>query len=229
MRRWACALPLLVVAACSGLDEGERGVVALELETPEFLEIEVGEQVELVARALDADGELVDVGISWRSSSDAVTVDGAGIVTGAQPGDADVQAAVGSLASEPLDFTVQASADTLIVVGDSVLVIPIGADPPVTAGMTVRLESLTLPGPAESRPVIFEITSPPAGTAPVVQLLGGAQGDTVLTATDGTATVTLEAVPGQVPPDTAIVEVRAERLRGAAVPGSGQHFYVLFQ
>lgn len=229
MRRWARALPLLVVAACSGLDEGEGGVVALELETPEFLEIEVGEQVELVARALDADGELVDVGISWRSSSDAVTVDGAGIVTGAQPGDADVQAAVGSLASEPLDFTVQASADTLIVVGDSVLVIPIGADPPVTAGMTVRLESLTLPGPAESRPVIFEITSPPAGTAPVVQLLGGAQGDTVLTATDGTATVTLEAVPGQVPPDTAIVEVRAERLRGAAVPGSGQHFYVLFQ
>ena len=239
MRRWARALPLLVVAACSGLDEGEGGVVALELETPEFLEIEVGEQVELVARALDADGELVDVGISWRSSSDAVTVDGAGIVTGAQPGlAAEIAVRRGdhahvdrdrSRASEPLDFTVQASADTLIVVGDSVLVIPIGADPPVTAGMTVRLESLTLPGPAESRPVIFEITSPPAGTAPVVQLLGGAQGDTVLTATDGTATVTLEAVPGQVPPDTAIVEVRAERLRGAAVPGSGQHFYVLFQ
>jgi hypothetical protein len=36
-------------------------------------------------------------------------------------------------------------------------------------------------------------------------------------------------VPGQIPPDTAIVEVRAERTSGAAVPGSGQRFIILFQ
>jgi hypothetical protein len=36
-------------------------------------------------------------------------------------------------------------------------------------------------------------------------------------------------VAGQIPPDTAIVAVRAERIRGSAVPGSGQRFIVLFQ
>jgi hypothetical protein len=62
-----------------------------------------------------------------------------------------------------------------------------------------------------------------------VQLVGGVQSDTVTTSTDGTAPIALSAVAGQVPPDTAIVEVRANRTRGSVVPGSGQRFIVLFQ
>ena len=228
MRRWAGLLPLLALAACSGLDEGEGGVVALELETPEFTTIEIGEQVQMVARALDANGDVVDVGISWQASSEAVTVDAAGIVTGAAPGEADVQASVGSLTSEPLPFTVQAAADTIIIVGDSVLTIP-PTEPPGTATLSVRLESRTPPGPVESRGVIFAITQPVAGAVAVVQLAGGVQSDTLTTSTAGVATVTVGAVIGQVPPDTAIVEVRAERLRGEPVPGSGQRFILLFQ
>ncbi len=228
MRRWARLLPLLALAACSGLDEGEGGVVALELETPEFTTIEIGEQVQMVARALDAEGDVVDVGISWQASSEAVTVDAAGIVTGAAPGEADVQASVGSLTSEPLPFTVQTTADTIIIVGDSVFTIP-PTEPPGTATLSVRLESRTPPGPVESRAVIFAITRPVAGGTPVVQLAGGVQSDTLTTSTAGVATVTVGAVIGQVPPDTAIVEVRAERLRGDPVPGSGQRFILLFQ
>jgi hypothetical protein len=226
VRRWAGLLSLAVVA-CSGLDEGEGGVVALEVEAPQGEAIEVGEQVQLVARALDADGEVVDAAISWRSSGEAVTVDATGIVTGAAPGEADVQAAVGSLASAPIGFSVQAPADTIVIVGDSV--IPVIADPPGTAAMSVRVDSRTPAGPLEGHPVIFAITKPLAGAAPVVQLLGGVQSDTVTTSAEGTAGVTLGVVAGQVPPDTAIVEVRAERLRGDAVPGSGQRFIVLFQ
>jgi hypothetical protein len=62
-----------------------------------------------------------------------------------------------------------------------------------------------------------------------VQLAGGVQSDTVTTSTDGTAPIALSAVAGQIPPDTAIVEVRANRTGGSVVPGSGQRFLVLFQ
>lgn len=223
MRRWARLLPLLLAAACSGLEEGEGGVVAIELEAPEFQTIEVGEQVQLVARALDVDGQVVDAAIEWQASSTAVSVDGAGVVTGVQPGEADVQAAVGSLPSEALTFTVQARADTIIIAGDSVLTLPL-ADPTVTALLRVRLESFDPAQPVEGHPVIFEITS----SAPGAQLAGGVQIDTLTTAADGTAGAVVSAASGQTPPDTAIVEVRAEGLRGA-VPGSGQRFIVLFQ
>jgi Bacterial Ig-like domain (group 2) len=230
VRRWARLLPVLAAAACSSLDEGEGGVVALEVEIPETLTIEVGEQVQMVARALNADGEVVDAEIAWQATTTAVTVDATGLVTAALPGTADVQATVGSLASDGVRFTVSARADTIVIVGDSVFRVPAAADPPLPVTLTVRLDSRTPSvAPVPGAPVIFEITSPPAGAAPVVQLVGGVQGDTITTASDGTASVDLEAVSGQVPPDTAIVQVRAERLRGDPVPGSGQRFILLFE
>lgn len=230
MRRWLPLLSLLAAMGCSGLDEGEGGVVGLEIELPEFTTLEVGEQSQVTARALDADGEIVDAAIAWRSSTDDATVDAAGIVTGVAPGQADVQASVGSLTSERVSFTILAPADTIVIVGDSVVVIPIGADPPATATLTARLDSRTPPGPLAERDVIFEITRPVAGGTPIVQIgSAGAQGDTVTTSAEGTATVVVSGVAGQVPPDTAIVEVRASRTRGAPVPGSGQRFIVLFQ
>jgi hypothetical protein len=229
VRRWVRLLPLLAAAACSGLDEGEGGVVALEIQFPEAPTLEVGEQIQLAARALDVDGETVDAEILWRASDAALSVDETGLVTGVEQGSSDVQAVVGSLTSEGITFTVLAPADTLIIVGDSVFVIPIAAEPPATANPMVRLESRTPVGPVGSRPVIYEITQPVAGATPVVQLAGGVQSDTILTEADGTAAIVLGLVAGQTPPDTAIVEVRANRTRGSAVPGSGQRFIVLFQ
>jgi Bacterial Ig-like domain (group 2) len=229
VRRWVRLLPLLIAAACSGLDEGEGGVVALEVQFPENPTLEVGEQAQLSARALDVDGETVDAAILWRASNDVLSVDETGLVTGVEPGSGEVQAVVGALTSERIGFTVLAPADTLIIVGDSVFVIPIAADPPDTANLVVRLESRSPVGPVASRPVIYEITQPVAGATTVVQLAGGVQSDTVLTVADGTAAIALSLVTGQTPPDTAIVEVRANRTRGSAVPGSGQRFIVLFQ
>jgi hypothetical protein len=229
VKRWTRLLSLLLAAACSGLDEGEGGVVAIEVETPELTTLEVGEQVQVVARALDVNGAVLDVPVEWQASGDAVTVDGSGLVTAVQPGEADVQAISGSLPSAPVSFDVLARADTIIISGDSVLTIPIGADPPVTARLTARLETFTPPGPVSGTAVIFQITSPVAGATPVVQFAGAVQSDTITTASDGTAFVDIGAVSGQVPPDTAIVQVRAEHLRGSAVPGSGQRFIVLFQ
>ncbi|HWN41538.1 MAG TPA: Ig-like domain-containing protein, partial [Thermoanaerobaculia bacterium] len=95
MKRWGHLLPLLAAAACSGLDEGEGGVVGLEVQTPADPRLEVGEQIQLSARALDVDGQTVDAAILWRASDDALSVDATGLVTGLQEGAADVQAAVG--------------------------------------------------------------------------------------------------------------------------------------
>jgi Big-like domain-containing protein len=229
VRRWTWLVPLLAAAACSNLQEGQGGVVALEIQFPELRTLEIGEQLQLSAQALNADGNPVDAEIAWRASNAALTVDGTGLVTGVAVGSSEVQAVVGSLASERVGFTIVLRADTLIIVGDSVLVVPVDADPPVTAALPVRLESLSPAGPLGSRPVIYQIVQPVAGTAAVVQLTGGVQSDTLTTAIDGVATTGLVRVTGQVPPDTAIVQVRANRTRGAPVPGSGQRFIVLFQ
>jgi hypothetical protein len=229
VRRRAPWLALLALIACSGLDEGEGGVVAIEVETPTVSTLEVGDQVQVVARALDADGQVVDAAIDWQSTAPAVTVDDTGLVTGVQPGTAQVQASVGTLGSERLDFTVVARPDTIIIVGDSVITLPAAAEPPADTAVTVRVESINPSAPVASQPVIFEITSPVPGATPVVQLAGGVQIDTATTASDGTAGVTVGAVSGQVPPDTAILQVRAERSDGSPVPGSGQRFILLFQ
>ena len=227
MRRWRRLLPLLAVAACSSLEEGQGGVVALEIQTPTLAILEVGEQVQLSARALDADGETVEATIEWLTSSAALSVDAAGLATGVSPGVVRVQAAVGSLTSAQINFTVRAPADTIVIVGDSVFVVPVAA--PVPANPAVRIDSRSPPGPVEAQDVIFDITQPVAGAIPVVQLANGDQSDTVRTTAEGLATVALSLATGQVPPDTAIVEVRANRLRGAVVPGSGQRFIILFQ
>ena len=229
MKRPILLLVLCAAAACSGLDEGEGGVVALEVEIPDALDLEVAEQLQLAARALDVEGNEIDADISWRTSSTAVSVDGTGLVTALAPGNATVQAVVGSLTSAAVPLVVGLRADTLIISGDSVFVLPIESDPPAIATLTARLESFDPAGPVDDRPVIFEITQPVAGETPVVQLSGGQQAVTVTTGADGVATVTVSAAAGAVPPDTAIVQIRANRTRGAPVPGSGQRFIVLFQ
>ena len=227
MRRWRRLVPLAVLLGCSSLDEGEAGVVALEIRAPFPAVVEVGETVQFSARPLDADGDSVAVPVVWRSPDNTVTVGAAtGLVTGVAPGTGRVQATVGSLASELVVMSVLAPADTLILVGDSVITAP--AEPGTTPALQVLLQSFHPPGALGSRPVIYEITRP-AGDPAVVTLPGNLQIDTLTTAADGTAGVMVSRVAGAAVPDTVVVEIRASRTRGAAVPGSGQRFIVLFQ
>jgi hypothetical protein len=64
-----------------------------------------------------------------------------------------------------------------------------------------------------------------------VQLSNVALVDTVTTDVNGTPStpVTVGRVAGTTSPDSAVVEVRAVRRRGAQVPGSGQRFVVRFK
>jgi hypothetical protein len=227
--RWRHALVLAPLLGCSNLDEGEAGVVALEVSAPSSSVLEVGESLQLTARALDRDGNTVTTTIAWRAVDTTASVDPAsGVVTALFPGTARFQATVGSLASGLITLTVLAPADTLIIAGDSVLtVLPTES---ASAAMLVRLESFHPAGPLADRPVIYTITSPVlTGLPHTVELPGAVLVDTVSTGSDGVGAMTLNRVTGVTQPDSAIVQVSASRTHGAVVPGSGQRFIVHFQ
>jgi hypothetical protein len=146
-----------------------------------------------------------------------------GVITGVSPGTGRVQAFAGLLASSLVQFTVIPRADTLIVT-DSVLTVAPGVA--ASLPLVAQLQSFSPPGPLADRPVAYALTDPLDLS---VVLPGGVLTDTVNTGTDGAvSSVTLNRV-NLAQPDTAIVEVRAFRTRGAVVPGSGQRFIVIFQ
>ena len=225
MRGWA--LLTLMVLGCSNLTEGPGGVVELEISTPAAREVEVGETLQLTARALDRDGNPLDVPITWLSSDPALTVDNTGLVTGVAPGEAQIQASVGSLSSGQILLTAIVRADTLLIVSDSVIIVPVGA--PASAPLAVQLLSFSSADPLPNRPVVYTVTSPPDVGQHSVELPGGVLIDTISTGTAGDAgAVTLNRT-AIASPDTAIVQVRSYHASGADVPGSGQRFIVLFQ
>ena len=228
MKRWAVLITSAFTLCCSNLTEGAGGVVELEIAVPAVSSVEVGEGLQLTARALDRDGNPVTAPISWRTSDTTITVDDTGRVTGIAPGPGQVQAFAGSLASARVPLTVITRADTLVIVGDSVVTVAPGAT--ASAPLVVQLLSFSEAAPLTSRPLVYAVTSPPDVGAHTVELPGGVLIDTVSTGTTGTdQSVTLNRVTGVTAPDTAIVQVRSYHASGADVPGSGQRFIVLFQ
>jgi hypothetical protein len=223
-------LGLLFAAAllgCSGLDEGEAGVVGIEVRLSGPDTVEVGESIQLSARPLDKNGDSVATTVTWLSADPAASIDAStGILTGVSVGTARVQASVGSLASDLITFTVVNPADTLILTSDSI--VTLASDAASSPPLTARLDNFVA-GPLPGRGVIYALTSPdPAAGTPTVLLQGNVVADTVATGADGNAALALVVVTGSTPPDSAIVTVRAERTRGAVVPGSGQRFIIRF-
>jgi hypothetical protein len=225
-------LGLLLLGAaigCSGLTEGEAGVVGIQVRVPGPDTVEVGESVQLSARPLDKNGDSAATPVTWISADPAATIDAStGVLTGVTPGSARIQASVGALGSALITFAVVPAPDLLVLPGDSIFTV--ARDAATLPDLVTRLDSSNPPGPLPGRGVIYAITSPDPAAAPPAVLLGGnAVSDTIITGTDGTAIARLAVVPGATAPDSVIVEVRAEHVRGAAVPGSGQRFIVRFQ
>jgi hypothetical protein len=228
VRRWPLLLSSILTAGCSNLTEGAGGVVGLQIIQPTDNRLEVGESFQLTATALDKDGNPVDVPLDWRTPDTTLTVDGSGVITGVSPGPGRVQAVEGSLTSPSVTFTVIVRADTMVLVGDSVVTVAAG----VTAStpLVVQVRNFVPGDPVPGRDVIYAVTSPPDVGPHTVELPGAVLVDTLATGTDGTvSTVTLNRVNGTTQPDTAIVTVVATRPHGDPVPGSGQRFLVLFQ
>ncbi|HEU5303957.1 MAG TPA: hypothetical protein VFU40_04875 [Gemmatimonadales bacterium] len=229
MTRWAVLLVATWVLGCSDITEGAGGVVELEITSPAINTIEVGEALQLSARALDKDGNPVSVAITWRAADPTLTVEeSTGITTGVSPGQGRVQAFAGTLASPFVTLNVIARADTLVLVGDSIVTVATGV--PSSTPLVTQLLSFSPAGPLPQRPVVYAVTSPPDVGPHSVELTGNVLVDTLSTGSDGTVqTAILHRVPGVTTPDSAIVEVRAYRTRGAEVAGSGQRFIVRFQ
>ncbi len=110
MKRWGVLLTSALALGCSNLTEGAGGVVELEIRQPAVTQIEVGDTLRLSARALDRNGDPVDVPITWRTPDSTLTVDAQGLVTGVSPGPGQVQAFAGSLPSARVALTVIAAA-----------------------------------------------------------------------------------------------------------------------
>jgi uncharacterized protein YjdB len=109
--RFQGALLAALVAGCGTLPTTDDGVAFLDIIPPATLTVEVGDTLRFVARALDRDGQPIDVPVSWRTPDTTVSVDDSGLVTGLVAGTGRVQAAVGDserLVSEFFSVTVKA-------------------------------------------------------------------------------------------------------------------------
>lgn len=109
MTRWATLLASALLLGCSNLTEGPNGLVELEITQPAQTQIEVGQTLQLAARALDKNGDPIAVTIGWRTADVTLTVDDQGLVTGVAPGPGRVQAFAGSLSSALINLTVIAT------------------------------------------------------------------------------------------------------------------------
>ena len=231
MIRPACLAASLALGGCSGLTE-EGGVAGLEIEIPRPAEVEVGQTIHLVGRALDGAGNPVDVPVTWLTPDTTIIVTPTGDVTGRTGATTGrVQAQAGVLASDFVTLSVLARPDTLVLSPDSVL--SVAPDVQVSSPMVATLQSFQPPGPLASRTIVFTVAAPtfadPAERT--VELPGGVLTLAAETGTDGAPVepVTLGRVAGRPSPPIAIVTVSAVTATGLPVPGSGQRFQVQFQ
>jgi hypothetical protein len=227
--RWVGAALAMMAFGCSGLTEGEAGVVGIEVGVPGPDTVEVGETIQLSARPLNKDGDSAAASVTWISTdlTSAVIDPAGGALTGVSRGTTRVQATVGSLGSDLILFTVVAPADTLAISGDSILAA--ASDDAAVLPSLVTLVSSFTAGALSGRAVVYTITSPDPGAGTPTVLLGGSVvSDTLFTGSEGTAVATLVKAAGVPPPDSIVVTVQARRTRGATVAGSGQRFIVRF-
>jgi hypothetical protein len=221
---------LAAVTGCSNLTEA-GGIVGLEIRVPRTPVVEVGQTIQLHARALDQQGDSVAATIAWLTPDTTVTLTPAGLLTGRTGGTtARVQAQVGTLVSNFVIFTVNPRPDTLALAGDSVLTVAPGVTS--SAPLLASLRSFAPPEPLAGDVITYTIVAPvfadPAQRT--VELPGGVLSLAATTGIDGApaTAVTLNRVTGQSSPDSAIVTVAAATATGATVPGSGQRFIVHF-
>ena len=228
---------LVALAACSDIAGTDSGVVVLEVIRPDPASVEVGEALQLQSRALDASGAVVpDAVITWTTGDTTITLEGAtGLVTGRFAGPARVQAAEGTLRSQPVTIAVLARADSLAVQPDTLVVLPTETvSPPLVANVLTRSDTAAsgFIG-AEDHTLVATIVQPVFGdpASRTVQFTGGVLADTASTDVAGAPApaFTLSRIEGQTAPDTVLVEFTVTRPSGGPVPGSGGRIAVVFQ
>ena len=223
---------LWLLAACSNLSTTEGGIASVEIAVPSPAEVEAGQELQLTAVARGTDGEVLDVPVYWRALDTTIAVDSLeGILSGIEGGKTGrVVARAVDLYSAIVTFNVLNQADTLIRVGDSTLTVLSGQN--ASPAMNVRVEGGDPRAPVDKRRVTFEVVYPVFASPAerTVEFPNGQLAQNFLTTTTGmpSPAATLVGRAGQVPPDTVLVRVSIFRPGGGTVPGSGQHFLLLF-
>lgn len=218
------------LAGCSNLTE-QGGVAGLEIRVPRPATVQVGQTIQLSARALDRQGDSVAVAVTWLTPDTTVTITPDGRLTGRTSGTARVQAGVGTIVSDFVTFTVNPRPDTLALSADSILTVAPGVG--ISAPLVASIRSFAPAEPLSGEVITYTVTAPVFAdpTQRTVELPGGLLILAAITGADGTPAtpVTLNRVTGQPSPDSAIVTVAAVTAAGTAVPGSGQRFIIHFQ
>ncbi|MGZ8803432.1 MAG: Ig-like domain-containing protein [Mycobacterium sp.] len=114
MTHWAALITFASVLGCSNLTEGANGIVEVEIRQPAITTIQVGQTLQLIARALDKNGDPVNVAITWLATDSTLTVDAGGLVAGVAPGTGQVQAFAGTFPSARLALTVTAATGPIV-------------------------------------------------------------------------------------------------------------------
>jgi len=222
---------LLAVVGCSDLTGGFRGVVALEVRIPQPAYVEPDDTLQLQARALDADGDSVNAPVYWRVlDTTLILADSAAgrVTTALTAGTGRVQARTGAVLSDLVTLNLRGRSDTLVVTGADTLRVPSGDT--ASAPLRAAIQSATPPGQGVANAVIVYQVEDTLAAAGRVRFQGGGLRLRALTGSTGEPAlgVTLRRVPGVAQPDTVRVRISASRPSGAAVPGSGQQFVLLF-
>ena len=215
------------MAPCKPVGVDLDEVIAIQVSLPDSGIVEEGDTIVPLARALNGYGDSVAADIVW-ATADTATLElldsASGATVGRRPPSGRLQARVGSLRSPLLTVTVRPQADTISATG--ALRRTVVAPDSQSDGLEVLLADLTTgtaPAGLANRVIAFTLTYP-AGDGSFTLL----PGDTVLTGTGGLASVQVRLV-NRALPDSAVVEARAVRANGQAVPGSPVTFVVEFQ
>ncbi len=236
----------VLTTACISITSGPGGIAAIEVDGLSQRSLEEGDTLSLVARAVDANNQVVtDAQVIWEildvdSGQVGITLDEtSGLITAGAPGTARVQASVGSLRSGILAITVVPAPDSIAVSGDSLITIAVGATTSPDLAV-VLLDLTTFPDsqiPLAGRPVHFSVTVPtPGGTdtegffLTQIDTVPGATPHEFAALTDGSgrASIVLRLVTGSTVPDTTVVEAVSLTAAGDTVPGTPVRFVVQF-
>ncbi|HWA57811.1 MAG TPA: hypothetical protein VG692_11195 [Gemmatimonadales bacterium] len=229
MKRWPWSL--LLLAGCSDIS-GTGGVVAIEIRLPTPPAVEQHDTLQLVARALDANGRVVqDAVIRWATPDSSISLDSVTgrVTTDTTAGNARVQARVGSLLSDLASLELHPRSDTLLVPGPTTLTVLASDTASDTLRAVVQSLSPDTVGVSNTR-ILYEVVDTAAAKGKV-RFRGDVLALRAATGADGRPlnAVVLAKVPGATPPASVSVRVTATRPSGFAVPGSGQIFTVNFQ
>jgi hypothetical protein len=103
---WKILSPIVlafIFTACPETTPTPQGVAKVTLETPSVLLPSLNATQQLIAKAFDAQGNLVTAKINWQSSKpNNISVDANGVVTGVAVGSSQLSANVGSVKSAPI-------------------------------------------------------------------------------------------------------------------------------